>query len=104
VKARQLLSNEIAPGARGRAGGSERLDRRATHANWLISRGADLARRPLDQAWRCAPSTRVDRRPRALRPHHGGDRLSRVEVVFEVAHQPYPLDERAATLMAENLS
>jgi hypothetical protein len=26
-----------------------------------------------------------------------------VEVVFEVAHQPYPLDERAATLMAENL-
>jgi hypothetical protein len=31
------------------------------------------------------------------------DRLSRVEVVFEVASQPYPLDERAATLMAENL-
>jgi hypothetical protein len=26
-----------------------------------------------------------------------------VEVVFEVASQPYPLDERAATLMAENL-
>jgi hypothetical protein len=36
-------------------------------------------------------------------PHHGGDRLSRVDVVFEVASQPYPLDERAATLMAENL-
>ena len=32
-----------------------------------------------------------------------GSRLSRVEVVFEVASQPYPLDERAATLMAENL-
>ena len=26
-----------------------------------------------------------------------------MEVVFEVASQPYPLDERAATLMAENL-
>jgi hypothetical protein len=26
-----------------------------------------------------------------------------VDVVFEVAGQPYPLDERAATLMAENL-
>jgi hypothetical protein len=26
-----------------------------------------------------------------------------VEVVFEVASQPYPLDERAATIMAENL-
>jgi hypothetical protein len=28
---------------------------------------------------------------------------SRVEVVFEVASQRYPLNERAATLMAENL-
>jgi hypothetical protein len=36
-------------------------------------------------------------------PHQGGARLSRVEVVFEVASQPYPLDEGAATLMAENL-
>ena len=37
-------------------------------------------------------------------PPPGGEaRLSRVEVVFEVAGQPYPLDERAATLMAENL-
>ena len=36
-------------------------------------------------------------------PHHGGDRLSRVDVVFEVASQQYPLDERAATLIAENL-
>jgi hypothetical protein len=26
-----------------------------------------------------------------------------VEVVFEIASEPYPLDERAATLMAENL-
>ena len=26
-----------------------------------------------------------------------------MEVVFEVASQPYPLDEQAATLMAENL-
>jgi hypothetical protein len=26
-----------------------------------------------------------------------------VEVVFKVASEPYPLDERAATLMAENL-
>jgi hypothetical protein len=32
-----------------------------------------------------------------------GSRLSRVEVVFEVASQPYPLDERAATLVAEKL-
>ena len=36
-------------------------------------------------------------------PHHGGDRLSRVDVVFEVASQEYSLDERAATLIAENL-
>src|SRR5438128_12034709 len=36
-------------------------------------------------------------------PHQGGDRLTRVEVVFEVAGQPYSLDEQAATLMAENL-
>ena len=36
-------------------------------------------------------------------PHQGGASLSPVEVVFEVASQPYPLDERAATLMAENL-
>jgi hypothetical protein len=35
--------------------------------------------------------------------HHGGDRLSRVDVVFEVASQEYSLDERAATLIAENL-
>jgi hypothetical protein len=27
-----------------------------------------------------------------------------MEVVFKVAGQPYPLDERAATLMADNLS
>ena len=33
----------------------------------------------------------------------GGDRLSRVDVVFEVASERYPLDEQAATLMAENL-
>jgi hypothetical protein len=37
------------------------------------------------------------------RPLQGGDRLSRVEVVFEVASQRYPLEEQAATLMAENL-
>jgi hypothetical protein len=36
-------------------------------------------------------------------PHHGRDRLSRVDVVFEVASERYPLDERAATRMAENL-
>jgi hypothetical protein len=38
--------------------------------------------------------------------HHpkGGDRLSRVDVVFKVASQPYPLDERATTLMAETLT
>jgi hypothetical protein len=35
--------------------------------------------------------------------HQGGARLSRVDVVFEVASERYPLDERAATLMAENL-
>jgi hypothetical protein len=31
------------------------------------------------------------------------NRLSRVDVVFEVASERYPLDERAATRMAENL-
>ena len=36
-------------------------------------------------------------------PNHAGDRLSRVDVVFEVASERYPLDERAATRMAENL-
>jgi len=36
-------------------------------------------------------------------PTRGGARLSRVEVVFEVASERYPLDERAATRMAENL-
>jgi hypothetical protein len=47
---------------------------------------------------------REDRRPGASQhPHQGGYRLSRVEVVFEVAGQPYPLDERAATRMGENL-
>src|SRR6266511_139314 len=47
---------------------------------------------------------REDRHPGASQhPHRGGDRLSRVDVVFEVASQRYPLDERAATLMAENL-
>ena len=45
-----------------------------------------------------------DRRPGGSEhPHDGGARLSRVDVVFEVASQRYPLDERAATLMAENL-
>ena len=45
-----------------------------------------------------------DRRPGGSQhPHQGGDRLSGVEVVFVVAGQRYPLDERAATLMAENL-
>jgi hypothetical protein len=56
----------------------------------------------------------LDRQPRYARgrhlgigritaPHHGRDRLSRVDVVFEVASEQYPLDERAATRMAENL-
>src|SRR5881398_3017736 len=40
---------------------------------------------------------------RITAPHHAGDRLSRVDVVFEVANERYPLDERAATRMAENL-
>ena len=35
--------------------------------------------------------------------HHGGDRLSRVDVVFKVASQPNPLDWRATTSMAETL-
>jgi len=42
--------------------------------------------------------------PGASQRHPDGrDRLSRVDVVFEVASKPYPLDEQAATLMAENL-
>jgi hypothetical protein len=36
-------------------------------------------------------------------PTKGGARLSPVEVVFEVASERYPLDERVATLVAENL-
>jgi hypothetical protein len=36
-------------------------------------------------------------------PNHAGARLGRVDVVFEVASERYPLDERAATLMAEQL-
>ena len=44
------------------------------------------------------------RRARRRRPvHQGGDKISGVEVVFEVASQRYPLDERAATRMAEHL-
>ena len=47
---------------------------------------------------------REGRRPGGSRhPNHAGDRLSRVDVVFEVASERYPLDERAATLMAESL-
>ena len=44
-----------------------------------------------------------DRRPEITAHHQGGDRLSRVDVVFEVASQRCRLDEQAATLMAENL-
>lgn len=54
---------------------------------------------------RCPPRPRA-RRPTpggSRQPHQGGARLGRVEVVFEVASERYPLDERAATLMAENL-
>src|SRR5438874_10462574 len=46
---------------------------------------------------------RTDAREHHSTPHHGGDRLSGVDVVFEIASEPYPLDERAATLMAEKL-
>jgi hypothetical protein len=52
------------------------------------------------------PAASPARRPTpggSQHPYQGGDRLSRVDVVFEVASQPYPLDERAATLMAETL-
>jgi hypothetical protein len=38
-----------------------------------------------------------------MRCPDGGDRLRGVEVVFKVASQRYSLDERAATLVAENL-
>jgi hypothetical protein len=52
----------------------------------------------------CAQTQASRSTPGASRhPQHGGDRLSRVDVVFEVASQPYLLGERAATLMAENL-
>src|SRR5438876_11965533 len=46
---------------------------------------------------------RLAREQHSTHPYKGGARLIRVEVVFEVAGQPYSLDERAATLMAENL-
>ena len=49
------------------------------------------------------PKPRREDRRGSQHPYHGGARLSRVEVVFEVASERYPLDERAATLMAENL-
>lgn len=61
------------------------------------------------RAHRCSPlqlrsSTGEQVEPGSIRhPQHCGDRLSRVDVVLEVAGQPYPLDERVATLMAENL-
>ena len=44
-------------------------------------------------------------RTNALQHHNttGGARLGRVEVVFEVAGERCPLDQRAATLMAETL-
>ena len=35
--------------------------------------------------------------------HQGGASLGRVDVVFDIASHRYPLDEQAATLMAENL-
>src|SRR5512133_3671689 len=45
-----------------------------------------------------------DRRQGALlHPTKGGARRSRVQVVFEVAGRRYPLDERAATHIAEDL-
>jgi hypothetical protein len=50
-----------------------------------------------------AGGEKSDAREHHSTPHQGGARLSRVHVVFKVAGQRYPLDERAATLMAENL-
>jgi len=50
---------------------------------------------------RAGPGEKTD--AREITAHQGGDRLSRVDVVFEVASERYPLDEQAATLMAENL-
>jgi hypothetical protein len=53
-------------------------------------RGRDRVRRPT--------------RPEASQhPTQGGDKLSRLQVVFKVAGQRYRLDERAATHTAENL-
>jgi hypothetical protein len=72
------------------------LDQAAARAE-RASRGRQGARPAQAQARRPTPG-----RIRAPRPG-GGARLSRVEVVFEVASERYPLDERAATLMAENL-
>ena len=46
-------------------------------------------------------STRLT--PSSITTPFGGARLSRVEVVFQVAGQRCPLDQRAATLMAETL-
>ena len=61
---------------------------------WLLADGRGSSRQAL-------------RRPTPERitapPNHGGDRLSRVDVVFEVASQLYPLGQRAATVMAESL-
>ena len=57
----------------------------------------------MERATSSSPGERTDAREHHSARHRGGDRLSRVDVVFEVASQPYPLDKRAATLMAERL-
>jgi hypothetical protein len=46
---------------------------------------------------------KTDARGASPRRPDGGDRLRGVDVVFKVASQRYSLDERAATLVAENL-
>ena len=63
----------------------------------------DLAFVEVGLATRTSPDAKADARERQNTRTVGGDRLSRVEVVFEVASERYPLDERAATLMAESL-
>jgi hypothetical protein len=64
---------------------------------------ADLAFVEVGLATRPSPDAKGRRSGGSQHPNHAGDRLSRVDVVFEVASERYPLDERAATRMAENL-
>jgi hypothetical protein len=89
----------VADGAAGRA-------RHAASGNVLARVAAcESGANSTGSAWSATPcpGEKTEAREDHSTPNDGGDRLSRVEVVFEVAGQPFSLDQRGATLMAENL-